>query len=175
MAQHAPIDVAADEDFKAAMNVVLSYYSSQLQSHAATLVGFTIAILAAFSLKTDNPFAKVFLAVIVSLLLTVAGYTILRLVVYGGLSAAILYGNYRTVNQYANSPDPDFDWTGSLPQTKVSYYVHHVFDDRWRTKTHWRVLKGSWIYKLNDQPRPRILVLIWIASIVGTTLFLFLS
>jgi hypothetical protein len=166
--------VVNDKDFKEALNTVLTYYGTQLQSHAATLLGLVIAIFAALSLRSSSILANATVALIISILLTGAAYTLLRLVVYGGLSRSLLYGNFNVIIAYAEKRK-DFDWDSSLPQTRVSFYAHSLFHDKWLATKHLGYVKGEWVLKQNDNPRRATLVTIWIASLTVTALFLFLS
>jgi|SRR5467141_959585 hypothetical protein len=161
------VDTENDKDFKGALDDVLGFYGMQLQSHAATLISLSIAIFAVFSLRPGGVVGALGSALAISVLVTIAVYTLLRLVVYGGLSRTILYGNFQTVNRFASIPQ----WKGALPQTKVSHYTHSCFNEIWRDKKHWRVFKGSSILNEKDQPRTRILLLAWIVVFITVVVF----
>jgi len=165
------VGATEDEDFKGALDDVLGFYGMQLQSHAATLVGLSIAIFAVFSLRPGGVVGILGSALAISLLVAGAGYTLARLVVYGGLSRTILYGNFRTVDRFANLPE----WKEALPQTKVSIYTHHLFNEIWRDRKHWSVVKGSWIINEKDQPKGQVLMIFSFLSFFVTILFSFLA
>ena len=167
----AQVDAGKDEDFKRSLDDVLGFYGMQLQSHAATLVGLSVAIFAVFSLRPGGVVGVFGSALAISLLMTGASYTLLRLVVYAGLSRTILYGNFRTVDRFANLPE----WREALPQTKVSIYTHHLFNETWRDAKHWSVIKGSWVINDKDQPKGKVLMIIWFLTFAVTILFSFLT
>lgn len=165
------VDAGKDDDFKRSLDTVLGFYGMQLQSHAATLVGLSVAVFAVFSLRPGGVVGVLGSALAISLLMAAVVYTLLRLVIYGGLSRTILYGNFQTVNRFASLPE----WKEALPQTKVSIYTHHLFNEVWRDTKHWSFIKGSWIINERDQPKGQVLIIVWFLTFIVAILFSFLA
>lgn len=89
-----------DPEFENALDKVLSLYGTQLQSHAATIVSLSIGVFALFTIKPTSVLGIVGFSLIVAILLIGIAYTGLRLIIYGNLSKAILYGSLQDFTEF---------------------------------------------------------------------------
>jgi hypothetical protein len=157
-----------DLDFERALEPVLGFYGTQLQSHAATIVSLAIGIFVLVSLKPSGTIGAVAFVLGSPFLGTVIAYSVLRLLAYGQLSKSILYGNWKTFDNIRKRLDY---WNDIFPYTKVSHYVNSFLLEDWRAKKHFHILKGEWILDARAQPRMRLLLLIGLMSFGISLLF----
>jgi len=173
---------AEDKDALEAFQHVLAFYGTQLQSHAATIISLSIGaftlLQVSLSLGQGSGIGRValsfaLLAMIFAItVLTV--YVFLRLLVYGQLSKAILYGSFPDFEEFKREyiESRDGNWNMLFPYTKVSYYANSHFQKRWLKEKHLRnLLKGAWVYNKRAQPRMGLPMII---GLVSATFFLLL-
>jgi len=160
--------IEKDLDFEKALEPVLGFYGTQLQSHAATIVSLAIGIFVLVSLKPSGNIGALAFVLGSPFLVTVIAYSGLRFLAYGQLSKSILYGNWKTFDNIRRKLDY---WDAIFPYTKVSHYANSFFLEDWRAKKHFHILKGEWILDVRAQPRRRLLLLIGFVSFGISLLF----
>ncbi len=134
-----------------AINAMLSFYGSQLTSHAgiaiANVIAFLTLIQVRLSLKAPTLPALITLFAIMSLLTMGGLYSVVRLMVYGGLSATILWGfvpEFNTISETAAKEEP---LRPRFPSTMVNEYAQHTFNQRFRILHHFYNMRSryTWI------------------------------
>jgi len=167
------------EEFEDSFDDVLNFYAIQLQSHAATLVSFAIGVFilmqtwSSYGAQGGLVGALVF-SIFGALLTLGVFYTSLRLLVYGQLSKALLYGTRKTYVEFKEDYNAKAkDWQQLFANTKVSYYANFYFRKNWLRKKHFRFIKGTWLYMENAQPDRRLLSFVLVLSFVILTFFVF--
>ncbi|SRR6266702_228246 len=115
-----------------AMNTALSFYSSELTSHAGLAIAFGIAVLTVVQVRlgNPNPSPQALTGLILAMTVAMSGgiYSLLRVPVYAGLADTILHGYLLDFQQYwDDSPQKD---RKRLPLARVNEYALHTFNDR---------------------------------------------
>jgi hypothetical protein len=162
-----------DIGFEQALESVLGFYGTQLQSHAATIVSLAIGFFALIALRPSGEIGIILFTPIASVLTVVIAYSFLRLVAYGLLSASILYGNFGNFASYRTNyrSMKDHNWALLFPNTKVSYYANSFFLEHGYIKKYLGLIEGKWIFGKNAQPRRSFLLIIGLVSVVISLLF----
>ncbi len=125
-----------DSKFVDAMGQVLTFYSAELQSHAATLVSLAIGLFALLSVRAGGILGIVLFSIGGTVLPVLIVYSFLRLLVYGQLSKSILIGDDKLVDKYSADYKKQKVWDSLFPYTQVSHYTNLHFLEHWYKEKH---------------------------------------
>lgn len=144
------------------MNTALSFYSSELTSHAALAIAFGVAFLtvvqvglsfsnpSSISASTTSPPSTAFDALIIPMTIVIAGgaYSLLRVTVYAGLADTLFHGYFDDFNDFWTHPPQNE--RRRLPLARANEYALHVFDQRHPRLRHFYNYKrpGTWLIPL---------------------------
>jgi len=127
------------EELKAEFNQLLSFYSLQLQSHGALIVGFALTIftlIQAWDGLAPTSRSVLYVSISFSLLMGIVGtvlvYVSIRFLVYGLLAKAMTGGDSNQYDEARRSwveehEDGENKWITNLPLTKASEYASYFF------------------------------------------------